>query len=100
MANETTIRSVGVTMAGDGMCAPGVLLTVRKEMARIFVGGDQARDVERGDRPAEAPDLRESGRGSIRSPNDPSRSAGGGESDFGEPEEHEDPDDPYEFRRE
>jgi hypothetical protein len=92
MTNETTIRSVGVTMAGDGMGTPGVRLAVRKGMARIFVGGDQARELGRGDQRTDAPHLRESGRGSNRSLNDPGRSAGGGESDLGEPEESENTD--------
>jgi hypothetical protein len=92
MTNEATIRSVGVTMAGDGMGTPGVLLTGRREVTRIFVGGDQARETERGDQPIEAPGPRKSGRGLNRSLNDLGRSAGGGESDLGEPEESENTD--------
>lgn len=57
MANEATIRGVGVSMGEGGMGAPAVLLDVRDEIIPIFVGGGQAQEIERARQgmPAERP---------------------------------------------
>lgn len=47
MSHEATIQGVGVSVADGGMGAPVVLLNVRDEVILIFVGGDQAREIER-----------------------------------------------------
>jgi len=57
MLHEATIRGVGVSVEEDGVGAPAVVLETRGEIVPIFVGGAQARTIERARQgvPAERP---------------------------------------------